>query len=427
LKERVKYLLMHILMLSWEFPPRSVGGLSRHVFELSRALVAGGFSVEVLTCGGDKLPEREIMEGIGVWRVIPYAGAEERDFIDWVQRLNFALLEKGAILANRRGGFDLIHAHDWLVAFAARALKHIYTIPLLATIHATEYGRNNGLHTQEQRQISNVEWWLTYEAWKVICCSRYMQEELQHVFRLPPDKLTVIPNGISLAIDMNMEATEKILLPESFYDPLARMIFYIGRLVPEKGVQVLLDAAPVILKSFPRACFVVAGTGPFADYLKIKAAELGLADKVYFTGYIDEQTKNYLYRSATVSVFPSLYEPFGIVALEAMVMGIPLVVSSCGGLDEIVEHGVDGLKAYPGDARSLAEQVCHMLEHEEGAALMAEHAYQKAIQKYSWHKIAEKTAEVCMEIVLSPANKRWQQDAGKKELSEKISTAGFLF
>ena len=414
---------MQILMLSWEFPPRSIGGLSRHVFELSRALVAAGYRVDVLTCGGDKLPEREIMEGIGVWRVIPYPGAEERDFIDWVQRLNFALLERGVVLVNRRGGFDLIHAHDWLVAFAARALKHIYTIPLLATIHATEYGRNNGLHTQEQRQISNIEWWLTYEAWKVICCSRYMQEELQHLFRLPPDKLTVIPNGIRPAIAM--EAPENIPLPGSFYDPLARMIFYVGRLVPEKGVQVLLEAAPAILKRFPHACFVIAGTGPFADYLKKQAAELGLADKVYFTGYIDEQTKNFLYRSASVSVFPSLYEPFGIVALEAMVMGIPLVVSSCGGLDEIVEHGVDGLKAYPGDAGSLAGQVCRLLEHEELAAVMAEQAYQKVMQKYSWEKIAEKTGEVCREIVFSPANKQWQQDAGKEGVSEKIPAPYF--
>ena len=123
---------MRILMLSWEFPPRSVGGLSQHVFELSRALVAGGIQVELITAGGDELPEHEVMEGIGVWRVNPYHGGNERDFIDWVQRLNFALLEQGAVLSNREGKYDLVHAHDWLVTYAARGLKHIYNMPLLA-------------------------------------------------------------------------------------------------------------------------------------------------------------------------------------------------------------------------------------------------------------------------------------------------------
>ena len=148
-------------------------------------------------------------------------------------------------------------------------------------------------------------------------------------------------------------------------------------------------------------------------------------DRVHFIGYIDEQTKYFLYRSGSVSVFPSLYEPFGIVALEAMVTGTPLVVSSSGGLDEIVEHGVDGLKVYPGDAGSLAEQVCCLLEHDERAAVMAERAYQKAIQKYSWEMIAQKTGEVYREIVFSSVNKQWQHDTGKKEVFEKISTPHF--
>ena len=97
-------------------------------------------------------------------------------------------------------------------------------------------------------------------------------------------------------------------------------------------MQVILEAAPLILNRFPQARFVIAGTGPYADQLKQLSREMGLAEKVYFVGYINERTKNELYRNAAVSVFPSLYEPFGIVALEAMVMGSPLVVSSCGGL-----------------------------------------------------------------------------------------------
>ncbi len=413
---------MRILMLAWEFPPRSVGGLSRHVFELSRALAARGDEVDVVTCGAEGIPEKEIIDGVGVWRVHPYPGANQRDFIDWVQRLNFALLEKGAAIANLYGRFDLIHAHDWLVTFAARALKYIYTTPLLATIHATEFGRNNGLHTNEQRQINDIEWWLTYEAWKVICCSRYMCEELQHVFRLPANKLVSIPNGIRVELEGEAAAPSSLppSLREGCRDAQSPMIFFIGRLVPEKGVQVLLEAAPAIIGSFPGAHFVIAGSGPFEGYLRQRVKELGLEGKVAFAGYIDEGTKNELYRAASVAVFPSLYEPFGIVALEAMVMGTPLVVSACGGLDEIVDHEVEGLKIYPGDAASLAGQVCRLLGDEKWAAELAERAYTRALHNFSWEKIAERTSHVYKEIVFSPENSNWQLMAAKEALFHNV-------
>jgi glycogen(starch) synthase len=403
---------MRILMLSWEFPPQSVGGLSQHVFELSRALVAGGIQVDLITAGGSKLPEHEVMEGIAVWRVNPYHGGNERDFIDWVQRLNFAILEQGVVLSNRRGRYDLVHAHDWLVTYAARGIKHIYVTPLLATIHATEFGRNNGLHTGEQRYISDIEWLLTYEAWKVICCSRYMEEEVKHVFQVPGDKIEIIPNGIRPEA---YQPLSQYSFREQFHlSPEEKIVFYIGRLVQEKGVQILIEAAPLILERFPQTTFVIAGKGPFEVNLKNRTRELGLEGKVHFLGYIDDQARNDLYHDAAAAVFPSLYEPFGIVALEAMASGTPVVVSSVGGLDEIVEHEKDGLKVYPNDARSLAEQVCRILAAEDWAASLAENAHAKAVNNYSWKKIARQTSELYEEIIFSPENERWQESALKK-------------
>lgn len=403
---------MRILMLSWEFPPRMVGGLAHHVYELSRALVnAEGCRVDVITAGEDGYPAREVMEGINVHRVLPYHGGEGRDFIDWVQRFNFALLEKGAFLFNENRGYDLIHAHDWLVAYGARALKHIYTTPLLATIHATEYGRNNGLHNLGQRNISDIEWWLIYEAWKVICCSKYMREELRNVFQAPEDKLAVIPNGIRPDA---YKAGGEVVLDKSFYDPREKRIFYIGRLVPEKGVQILLDAAPIILERFPEVKILIAGTGPYEEYLKHKTREMGLENKVVFLGYINDAARNELYNCASVAVFPSLYEPFGIVALEAMVSGTPVVVSSVGGMDEIVEHEVDGLKFYPGNPRSLSDQICRVLEDEELAESLADKAYRKAILQYSWDSIARQTSDLYKEIINSNENLRWQQSTKKQ-------------
>ena len=402
---------MRILMLSWEFPPLNVGGLAQHVFELSRSLVKADCQVTVLTSQSDDLPPHENMEGIEVWRVNPYHGGRERDFIDWTQRLNFALLAKGAALSNKQGKYDLVHAHDWLVAYAGSGLKHIYTTPLLATIHATEFGRNNGLHNPEQRSIGDLEWWLTYEAWKVICCSRHMEEELQHVFQLPADKIEMIPNGIrpeAYAVTAGGPTLESMGLQHE-----DQIIFYVGRLVREKGVQVVIEALPAILGRFPQAKLVIAGTGPHAEQLKNRTHALGLEGKIHFPGYISDEMRNELYNAAAVAVFPSLYEPFGIVALEAMVTNTPVLVSAVGGLDEIVEHEIDGLKAYPGDAHSVAEQICRLLADREWAEDLAVRAYAKAQRTYSWDKIARRTAEIYKEIIFSPANKRWQEETAE--------------
>jgi glycogen synthase len=412
---------MRIMMLSWEFPPQNVGGLSQHVYELSRALVEEGIQVDVITSGGEKVPERETMEGIDVFRVNTFQESTGRDFIDWVQRLNFAILEKGAMLSNEKNKYDLIHAHDWLAAYAARSLKYIYTTPLLATIHATEFGRNNGLHNDEQRNISELEWWLTYEAWKVICCSRYMKDELQNVFKLPEEKIEIIPNGIRP--EAYQPSDERTIMETLPVDTHEKIIFYIGRLVKEKGVQVLIDAAPAILGRFPNTKFVIAGKGPFEESLQAQARYLGLEEKVHFLGYVNDEARNSLYDSASVAVFASLYEPFGIVALEAMASGTPVVVSSVGGLDEIIEHEKDGLKVYPGDPNSLAEQICRFLGNEDWAASIAEKGYEKAVSNYSWKKIAQSTSKVYSDIIRSPENSKWKDSVKKKRLWEEVTVS----
>ena len=396
---------MRILILSWEFPPESVGGLSQHVFELSRSLVNLGCQVEVVTAGNGNLPDNEKMDGVEVFRVIPYQGSEGLGFIDWVHRLNFALLEKAASLCRERGKYDLIHAHDWLVAFAARALKHIYTIPMLATIHATEYGRNSGIHNEQQRYISDIEWSLTFEAWKVICCSEYMRREVKNIFQIPDDKISIIPNGIR----PDAYETQGVDLSQVLSPLPEKMVFYVGRMVQEKGIQVMLEAAPEILKRFPQAKFVIAGKGPFEQDLHRRTQEKGIQDSVIFLGFIDDATRNELYRAASAAVFPSLYEPFGIVALEAMICGAPVVVTSVGGFDEIVKHEVDGLKAAPADPHSLTEQISRLLEGGNFAASLAENAYQKARRQYSWDNIAEQTSKIYEEIIFSPKNTQWQQ------------------
>ncbi len=385
---------MKILMLSWEFPPQSVGGLARHVADLSQALSGIGEQIYIITNGADLGAERENIQGVEIFRVRPYS-LKALDFVTGVWQLNVALLEKAMEVEAEIGEVDLVHTHDWLTAPAARALKHARKLPLIATIHATESGRNYGLHTDLQRYISDVEWWLGYEAWRVICCSRYMQEEIQRVFQLPEDKIRMIPNGVEIN---NLKPLDGQLKRSDFAAPDEKIIFFVGRLVQEKGVQILLEAAKRILPRYPKLKFIIGGDGIYRSNLQNLARQLGLNEKVYFTGYLDEIRRNALYAWAEVAVFPSLYEPFGIVALEAMASQTPVIVADTGGLSEIVAHGVDGLKFYPGSSFSLAQMLLWLLADPQRGQNLAIQAYQKIQEQYNWQQIARQTQKIYREV-----------------------------
>lgn len=389
---------MRVLMFSWEYPPRIIGGLARHVHELSVALQAEGVQVDVVTVSEDpRTPAEEVLQEVRVWRARPYHLAP-RDFISGILQLNLAMLEKALHLFLRGEQYDLLHAHDWLAAFAARAVKHAARRPLVATIHATEFGRNRGLHTDEQRYISDVEWWLTYEAWKVICCSPYMCGELQHVFHLPADKIAVISNGVDPR-QFSTYGRPNPALRRRYAADDEKIVFFIGRLVQEKGVHILLEAVPRILAAAPKTKFIIAGKGPALDGLRSLARELGVERHCYFTGFIDDITRNFLYQFASAAVFPSLYEPFGIVALEAMAAGVPVVVADVGGFSSIVEHGVTGLKCYPGDAASLAMQVATLLNSGAYARKLAKNAVRTVKKEYAWQEIAKQTRNIYQQVL----------------------------
>ena len=395
---------MRILMLSWEYPPRIVGGISRVVHDLAQKLGEHGNEVHIVTCSETGAPDEETDQYVYVHRVKTYE-IETVNFVDWVLQLNYALIEKSIQLINSGKRFDIIHAHDWIVAFAARVVKNSFTIPLVSTIHATESGRNWGIHNDIQRYIHNVEWYLTYESWRVVVNSIYMNNEVSHLFRLPPDKIRIIPNGIDVGkfagIDRDMSFRRNYAADNE------KIIFFVGRLVNEKGAQVILDAMPKIILNYYDIKLVIAGKGPETNHLKEKSALLGISGKVYFTGYIDDKSLLKLYKCADIAVFPSLYEPFGIVALEGMVAGVPVVVSDTGGLAELVEHGVDGMKAYPGNADSLADSILAVLRNPDMAEEIKEKALVKVKSIYNWDTISELMLNTYNEVLNECRVQKW--------------------
>jgi glycogen synthase len=396
---------MRILMLSWEYPPRIVGGISRVVHDLAQKLGEKGSDVHVVTCWEPGAKEEEKDKFVMVHRVHTY-DVNTSNFIDWVLQLNFALIESSIRLISEYGKFDVIHAHDWIVAFAARSLKHGYSIPIVSTIHATEFGRNWGIHNDIQRYISSVEWWLTYESWKVIVNSEYMRNEVKNIFQLPEDKIHTIHNGVDPNKFKDYERDYEFR--RNFADDNEKIVFFVGRLVNEKGAHVLIDAIPKIVQHYKDVKFIIAGKGPRLDYLKGKSSAMGISNKVCFTGYISDKDLCQLYKCADVAVFPSLYEPFGIVALEGMVANIPVVVSDTGGLGEIVYHGIDGMKSYTGNANSLSDSIMEILFNTEKADEMKAKALEKVNRMYNWDVISEQTLEVYKEVLEESSNMSWK-------------------
>ena len=406
---------MKILMLTWEYPPRIVGGISRVVYDLSHRLIKDGHDVTIITYKDGEAPEFENDEGVIVYRVENYM-IHPNNFTDWVMQLNFNMLAKANQIILNQGKFDVIHAHDWLVAYSAKSLKNSYDIPIVSTIHATESGRNSGIHDDTQRYINDTEWLLTYESNEVIVNSKYMKNELQRLFGLPFDKINVIPNGINLdlyqGIDKDLEFRRKYARDDE------KIILYIGRLVYEKGVQHLISAMPKILNHYNDAKLIIGGKGGMIDELKKQVDNLGLLNKVYFTGYLNSKEVKKIYKCADVSVFPSTYEPFGIVALESMLAGIPTVVSDIGGLDEIITHRENGMKTYAGNCNSIADSVLEILYNKEISSKISKNAQITIKQNYSWNKIAQDTffsyeKAICQTFADKQANQIIQENAHK--------------
>ena len=412
---------MKILMLTWEYPPRIVGGIARVVHDLSKRLIKDGHEVTVVTYRDNAdVPEYENDKGVNVYRVDNYM-IHPNNFIDWIMQLNFNMLSKATEIINKEGGFDVIHAHDWLVTYAAKSLKNAYDIPIVATIHATEAGRNSGIHDETQRYINDTEWLLTYEATEVIVNSNYMKNEIQRLFGLPFDKINVIPNGINLSNFTGIERDYDFRRQYAMDNE--KIILYVGRLVYEKGVQHLIAAMPKILSNYNDAKLIIAGRGGMIDELRAEASNLGLNDKIYFTGYLNSKQVQKMYKCADVAVFPSTYEPFGIVALEAMLAGVPTVVSDVGGLDEIVTHGVDGMKSYAGNANSIADSVTALLYDHQLATNVSKKAKQKVKDQFNWEKIAQDThftyeKAICQTMAERQAKQMLQEKAKKTEKAE---------
>jgi glycogen(starch) synthase len=376
---------MRVMVLSWEYPPVVVGGLGRHVHALCEAMAAAGHEVTVVSRHAPGAAYDEVTGGVRVVRVPedPPVFDFAESLLSWTMAFNHALTRAALAVADQVEP-EVVHAHDWLVAHAATTLKHHLGVPLVATVHATEAGRHQGwLPAAMNRSIHMVEWWLTYEARRVVTCSEYMRWEVTRLFDLPPDKVTPIPNGVDPApVDHDAAAALR-----AEHGPF---LLFAGRLVYEKGVQDVLRAMPRLRRRHPGLRLLVAGEGPQADDLRAQARALRLGRAVEWLGFVEPERLAALSAAADCALVPSIYEPFGMVALEAAAAGTPLVVADTGGLREFVRHEGTGLRFAPGDVAGLADAVS-LLRRDEVLARRLVRTARAALADYAWPSIARRT------------------------------------
>jgi glycogen synthase len=387
-------MVARLLILSWEYPPLIEGGLARHVRKLAEALVDLDIDVHVLTRGGEESPAEERAGGVAIHRIRePKRPTDLGEFVAWVERMNSDMLAAGVELGDGYS-FDLVHGHDWLVANACDHLAKRFGAPLVTTIHATEHGRHQGwVDKHPQSYIHGVERWITNRSDRVIACSYYMREQIADIFGVEEERVSVIPNGIDPRDLQPQDPAELQRMRLEFAGPDEKLVLLVGRLVYEKGFQLALEAMPRVVARVPGTRFLVAGSGTHELELRRQAQELGLMEQGTFLGWIGDDVLHSLYPIADICVVPSIYEPFGLVALEAMASGCPCIVADTGGLREVVPHEEAGLRFRARDPESLADMAVRLLGDEKlGQRLVSEGL--DHIRRFDWADIAEQTAEV---------------------------------
>jgi len=401
---------MRVLILSWEYPPHIVGGIGKHVADLLPLLAGipltdGPLIIDLVTpCYSGGAPIEQVNDYLTIHRV-------ELPAVDVLDHYNSIVANNGYFVdyAEKLAldhSYDLIHMHEWLTGAAGIWLKKLWKVPLLATMHGTERGRHQGhLPSQTSQQINQLEWEICFEAWRVIVCSDFMCEELQDYFATPADKIDVIFNGVNTALGNDCTQMELETLRQRYAPNGERLLFFVGRIVHEKGVQILIRAMPRILAAYPQTRLLIAGKN--GQRMWPLAYELGVENAVEFLGFISDRDRDCIYQIADAAVFPSLYEPFGIVALEAMACDCNVIASHVGGLREVVEHQRNGLTVYPDDPLSVGWAVDQLFQHPEAAAQWRVCAATVTLPQFRWTQIAEQTAKLYEVIVHERRLAKW--------------------
>lgn len=414
---------MKIAVLVYEYPPKIVGGLGTYAAEITRKFVLMDHDVTVFTMNDDggTLPTREIWRGIEIHRPLHIDISDSlpdvisEDIKKWgrgqilfgkLMVYNYLTASKlvNDLIKKEGMKYDIVVAHDWLSVMGGVAVKKESGLPLAFHVHSTEKGRTLG---NGSNVVSNIEMRGGNIADMIVTVSYAMKDELIQL-GFPKEKIQVSYNGVDpQKYDPAKVPADKVRKIRERYgikdDDL--MILFLGRLVAVKGIDKLIMALPHILTKVPTAKLVIVGVGELQEYLTNLTRTLRLDDYVKFCfDFIPEEERIYHYAACDLAAFPSFYEPFGIVALEAMSMEKPVVVGASGvsGMREIVIcRGEEqcGYHVDPNNPSDIAWGVISALQDPERRKIMGKNGRKRVLDEFTWGKIAEKTVELYEKIL----------------------------
>ncbi|WP_162487592.1 glycosyltransferase family 4 protein [Paenibacillus sp. LC231] len=395
---------MRILMMTPDYPPNLYGGIGTHVYNLATGFVNEGNSVTVLVAKinrhSDDPNNFEVSEN-GKLTVINFPTTMDGDFSNEIDphfsKTRIATPFKWAELSNKLfpmvyrflksvDPFDVFHAHDSFHAFTSVAIKDLFNIPMVTTIHSISAPPNHFNDSLRRYMLNNSN--------KAIVVSKWLNEEIGTRYGELATDVHVIPNGIDY--DSCEDSFRRACNPQ--FQPLS--ITFCGRLSPLKGCDVLLKAFAILKRSNSSFNYKlkIAGDGPLKNELKLLSESLSIDKDVEFLGFLKNNEVKLLLRQSSLHVIPSIEESFGITALEAIAEGIPVIASQTGGLSEIIENGVNGIVFPLGNSEILANEMDKLLNNPYTRSQLAKQAL-KRIEKYSWDNIVIETNNIYNMII----------------------------
>jgi glycosyltransferase involved in cell wall biosynthesis len=406
---------INILMFGWEFPPFNSGGLGTACHGLTHALSEAHTKVHFvlpkrlpinsndtdILFADDYLPNVKIK---GVNSLLhPYITSNEYSRLrensegfygmDLLEEVKLYSM-RGAEIASS-SNFDVIHAHDWLSFGAGVEAKKVSGKPLIVHVHATEFDRsgNGGINAD----VYNIEKEGMEAADIVITVSNYTKKVVEDKYGIFPDKIRVIHNGIE-----NTDQEFKFENGKTTLSQLKmsgkKLVLFVGRLTMQKGPDYFLNAAKIVSEYYPKVHFVIAGSGDMQSQIIRQIADMGLSDKVTYAGFVRGKELDDLYKSADLYVMPSVSEPFGLTALEAVKNGTPVLLSKQSGVSEVIRNS---MRVDFWDTREMANKIVSVLYHKSLRETLRENAWQE-LSDVTWKKAAEKCVNIYRYLMSTP-------------------------
>jgi len=405
----------------WEYPPKLVGGLGTYAEYITHEFVELGHDVTVFTLNSGDLNTREVLKGVEVHRpliadasnVFPMFVTE--DLRRWGTNIRFfndifiynvlsATKFINGLIRKEEYKFDVVCVHDWLSSIAGLIIKNETKIPVVFHVHSTEWGRSGG---QGSEVVSHLEWATAQGVDKIITVSHAMKDDLvRHGW--PQQKISAVWNGVDpirynpqncMSEDVE-KIREKYNIPKDW-----KMLLFLGRLTWVKGVKNLIQAMSTVLKDYPQTKLVILGKGEEEKDIEETATRLGIKDRiVYRFEFVPEDERILHYAAADACIFPSVYEPFGIVSLEAMAMAKPVVVGAHGVVgfrEQVVSSGPDqnGIHVNGENPADIAWGIKEALKDPQKAKTWGENGRKRVLQYFTWRKAAEQTLEIYKTLI----------------------------